>query len=313
MSEENAYKAAYEREKQARNMAESLLDEKTRYLYESVTVLQKTVHELEETQDKLIQSEKMASLGQLAAGVAHEINNPIGFSLSNLNTMTDYIKSLLALDELVMTHINSLGDNSLAVQYKQSRIDGDVEFIVEDIGELLTDSIKGLNRVADIVANLKKVSHSGELEKAECDINELIKEAIKVVWSELKYNMEVNTHYGVVPKYNCHSGELTQVLMNLFINASHACEPKGILEITTTVQLIDNKEYIQIKVQDNGKGMPKEVIKKIFDPFFTTKAVGVGTGLGLSVSFGIIEKYGGEIKVNSIEGKGTLFTIQLPL
>lgn len=313
MSEENAYKAAYEREKQARNMAESLLDDKTRYLYESVTVLQKTVNELEETQDKLIQSEKMASLGQLAAGVAHEINNPIGFSLSNLNTMTDYIKSLLSLDELVMTHIDSLGDNPLAVQYKQSRMDDDVEFIVEDIGELLTDSIKGLNRVADIVANLKKVSHSGELEKAQCDVNELIKEAIKVVWSELKYNMEINTHYGELPQYSCHSGEITQVLMNLFVNASHACEPKGVLEITTSVETIDDKEFIQIKVQDNGKGMSKAVLKKVFDPFFTTKPVGVGTGLGLSVSFGIIEKYGGELKVSSVEGKGTRFTIELPL
>jgi len=313
MSEENAYKAAYEREKQARNMAESLLDDKTRYLYESVTVLQKTVNELEETQDKLIQSEKMASLGQLAAGVAHEINNPIGFSLSNLNTMTDYIKSLLSLDELVMAHIDSLGDNPLAVQYKQSRMNDDVEFIVEDIGELLTDSIKGLNRVADIVANLKKVSHSGELEKAQCDVNELIKEAIKVVWSELKYNMEINTHYGELPQYSCHSGEITQVLMNLFVNASHACEPKGVLEITTSVETIDDKEFIQIKVQDNGKGMSKAVLKKVFDPFFTTKPVGVGTGLGLSVSFGIIEKYGGELKVSSVEGKGTRFTIELPL
>ena len=313
MSEENAYKAAYEREKQARNLAESLLDDKTRYLYESVTVLQKTVNELEETQDKLIQSEKMASLGQLAAGVAHEINNPIGFSLSNLNTMTDYIKSLLLLDKLVMANIDSLGEHPLVEQYRQSRISNDVEYVVEDIEELLTDSIKGLNRVADIVANLKKVSHSGELEKEVCDINELIKEAIKVVWSELKYNMEINTHYGAIPQYSCHSGEITQVLMNLFINASHACEPKGILEITTTTQEIDNKEYIQIKVQDNGKGMSKEVLKKVFDPFFTTKAVGVGTGLGLSVSFGIIEKYEGEIKVNSVEGKGTIFTIRLPL
>jgi len=313
MSEENAYKAAYEREKQARNLAESLLDDKTRYLYESVTVLQKTVNELEETQDKLIQSEKMASLGQLAAGVAHEINNPIGFSLSNLNTMIDYIKSLLSLDVLVMTHIDSLNDHPLAVQYKQSRIDNDVEFIVEDVEELLTDSIKGLNRVADIVANLKKVSHSGELEKAQCDINELIKEAIKVVWSELKYNMEINTHYGELPQYNCHSGEITQVLMNLFVNASHACEPKGVLEITTSLESIGDKEYVQIKVQDNGKGMPKEVLKKVFDPFFTTKPVGVGTGLGLSVSFGIIEKYGGELKVSSVEGKGTRFTIELPL
>lgn len=313
MAEVNAYKAAYEREKQARLLAESLLDEKTRFLYESVNVLQKTVDELEETQDKLIQSEKMASLGQLAAGVAHEINNPIGFSLSNLNTMTDYIKSIFELDSLVMANIESLGEHPLSKNYLESRIDNDVEFITEDIASLLKDSIKGLERVSDIVANLKKVSHIGEIDKSECDINELVEESIKVVWSELKYNMEVNTNFGTLPDYSCHGGELTQVLMNLFINASHACEPQGTLDITTSVQSVNNKQHIEIKVQDNGKGMSKDVLKKIFDPFFTTKAVGVGTGLGLSVSFGIIEKHGGMIDVDSVEGKGTTFVISLPI
>lgn len=313
MAEVNAYKAAYEREKQARLLAESLLDEKTRYLYESVTVLQNTVNELEETQDKLIQSEKMASLGQLAAGIAHEINNPIGFSLSNLNTMTDYIKSIIGLDALIMANINSLDETPLIENYRQTRIDNDVEFIFGDIESLLKDSIKGLERVSDIVANLKKVSHGGEIEKSLCDINELVEESIKVVWNELKYNMEVNTNLGTLPQYSCHGGEITQVLMNLFLNASHACEPQGVLDINTSVQSLDGKQYIEIRVKDNGKGMPKAILKKIFDPFFTTKAVGVGTGLGLSVSFGIIEKHGGVIDVSSVEGKGTTFVIHLPI
>jgi len=313
MSEVNAYKAAYEREKQARLLAESLLDEKTRFLYESVNVLQNTVNELEETQDKLIQSEKMASLGQLAAGVAHEINNPIGFSLSNLNTMTDYVQSIIELDALIMTNIDSLGEHPFSTTYRENRDEKDIEFIIEDIEVLLGDSIKGLERVSDIVANLKKVSHAGEIEKSDCDINEIIEESIKVVWSELKYNMEVNTHLDTLPQYSCHGGELTQVLMNLFINASHACETKGTLDVTTSVQSIKNQKHIEIKVKDNGKGMPKTILKKIFDPFFTTKAVGVGTGLGLSVSFGIIEKHGGVIDVESVEGEGTTFTIKLPI
>lgn len=313
MSETNPYKVAYEREREARRLAESLLDDKTRSLYESVVNLQQTVDELEETQDKLIQSEKMASLGQLAVGVAHEINNPIGFSLSNLNTMADYIDDLLALDCLVMEQIPTLASASFGEKYNALRVDNDVEFIVEDIKGLLKDSLKGLNRVADIVANLKKVSHVGELDKDVCNINDVIDESLKVVWSELKYNMEVNKHYNVMPEFSCHSGEITQVLMNLFLNASHACEKRGILDITTCVQELKARQWIVIKVQDNGKGMHKDVLKKVFDPFFTTKPVGVGTGLGLSVSFGIIEKHGGIIDVKSTEGQGTLFTLYLPL
>jgi len=313
MSDINPYKVAYEREREARLVAESLLDDKTNHLYESVGVLQNTVDELEETQDKLIQSEKMASLGQLAAGVAHEINNPIGFSLSNLSTMSDYTEALLALDNLVMDNMATLDVDDFKAQYKSLRQDNDIDFIIEDIKGLLNDSVKGLNRVADIVANLKKVSHVGKLEKDVCNINDVIDESLKVVWSELKYNMEVKTHYDIIPEFSCHSGEITQVLMNLFLNASYACAKKGVLDITTSVQNSKDKRWIVVKVEDNGKGMSKSVLKKVFDPFFTTKPVGVGTGLGLSVSFGIIEKHGGIIDVTSIEEQGTTFTIYLPL
>lgn len=165
MSDINPYKAAYEREREARLLAERQLEEKTRNLYEGVSILQNTVDELEETQEKLIQSEKMASLGQLAAGVAHEINNPIGFTLSNINTMVDYVDDLLALDSLVMDQISTLESPSFVEQYKKLRLASDIDFIIGDIKELINDSLKGLKRVGDIVANLKKVSHVGELEK----------------------------------------------------------------------------------------------------------------------------------------------------
>lgn len=313
MSEENAYKAAYERERQARQMAESLLDDKTRSLYDNVVKLESTVAALEEAQDKLVQSEKMASIGQLAAGVAHEINNPIGFSLSNLNTLSDYLESILALDKLVMGSLADMTAQDFLVKYQALRQDQDIDFICEDIESLLGDSVKGLNRVSAIVANLKKVSHSGELEKDPCDINELIDEALKVVWSELKYTMKVHKEYGTLSNILCHGGEITQVLMNLFLNASYACEENGELDIRTYQTTLKNSEWIIIKVQDNGRGMSPEVMKKIFDPFYTTKPVGVGTGLGLSVSFGIIDKHGGTIKVHSEEEKGTTFTILLPL
>lgn len=307
------YKIAYERERQARLIAESLLDEKTRSLYDSIVVLKETVTALEEAQDKLVHSEKMASIGQLAAGVAHEINNPIGFSLSNLGTLAEYLDTVLLLDKLVLDKLSNDQLMELATQYPKLREQHDMDFIVGDIDGLLTDSVKGLNRVADIVANLKKVSHAGELEKDDCDINELIEESLKVVWSELKYNMDVKKHLSLLPIYSCHSGEITQVLMNLFLNASFACEQNGVLDITTRIATKDRKEWIVIDVKDNGKGMPRDVLKKIFDPFFTTKPVGVGTGLGLSVSFGIIEKHAGKIDVTSIEGQGTTFSISLPL
>ncbi|WP_076419474.1 ATP-binding protein [Colwellia sp. UCD-KL20] len=313
MSTTDPYKAAYERERFARKKAEQLLDDKTRTLYDNVVQLQSTVSALEEAQDQLVQSEKMASIGQLAAGVAHEINNPIGFSLSNLTTLSEYIESFIHLDEIVISNISTLADHPLTTQYQAYRKQEDMDFIIGDLKELLGDTIKGLNRVSAIVANLKKVTHAGELEMEFGDINDIIDESIKVVWSELKYKMQVEKQFTEVPLILCHSGEIHQVLMNLFLNASHACEDKGLLIIKTYTKEEKGKNWVVIEVADNGKGMPREVRKKIFDPFFTTKPVGVGTGLGLSVSFGIIEKHKGIIKVTSEESKGTTFTISLPL
>lgn len=313
MADKDPYKTAYERERFARKHAEKLLDEKSRSLYNSVVELQSTVDALEEAQEQLVQSEKMASIGQLAAGVAHEINNPIGFSLSNLTTLSEYVESFIKLDQLVVSNLPALESHPLANQYQVLRKEEDIDFIVGDLKELLSDTITGLNRVSSIVANLKKVTHAGELEMELTDVNHIIEESIKVVWSELKYNMKVQKQLTKVPMVLCHMGEIHQVLMNLFLNASHACEDKGILTLKTSTKTEKGQQWILIEVSDNGKGMPREVRKKIFDPFFTTKPVGVGTGLGLSVSFGIIEKHKGRIKVTSEEGKGTTFIISLPL
>lgn len=313
MPDKDPYKAAYERERFARKEAEKLLDDKSRSLYNSVVKLQSTVDALEEAQEQLVQSEKMASIGQLAAGVAHEINNPIGFSLSNLTTLSEYVESFIKLDKLVVKNLPDLANHTLSNHYQTLRKAEDIDFISEDLKELLEDTVKGLNRVSAIVANLKKVTHAGELEMELADVNDIIEESIKVVWSELKYNMEVEKQLASVPMVPCHTGEIHQVLMNLFLNASHACEDKGILTLKTSTKEEKGKKWVVINVSDNGKGMPREVRKKIFDPFFTTKPVGVGTGLGLSVSFGIIEKHEGTIQVASEEGKGTTFTISLPL
>jgi signal transduction histidine kinase len=313
LPDNNPYKVAYERERQARKKAEKFLDDKTRSLYDNIVELQTTVRALEEAQEQLVQAEKMASIGQLAAGVAHEINNPIGFSLSNLTTLSEYVESFVKLDHMVISSVSTLENNELVTQYQNLRKKEDIDFIKDDLKDLLGDTIKGLNRVSAIVANLKKVTHAGELEMKACQINDIIDESIKVVWNELKYNMEVEKYFAPLPMLACHSGEIHQVLMNLFLNASHACDEDGLLIIKTYTKEAKGKNWIIIEVSDNGKGMPTEVRKKIFDPFFTTKPVGVGTGLGLSVSFGIIEKHKGTIKVASEEGLGTTFSIHLPL
>jgi two-component system NtrC family sensor kinase len=308
----NPYKEAYKRERLARERAEVLLDDKTRSLYNNVIKLQASVEQLKEAQDKLIQSEKMASIGLLAAGVAHEINNPIGFCLSNMKMLEEYLESILKLDALVLENLSNQTDSVLFEKYQQVRAKEDIEFVVGELKELLTDTSEGLNRVSSIVKNLTKVSHAGNSKQTLCDINETIMDSLKVVWAELKYNMEVEKSFAQLPKIYCNGSEIHQVLMNLFINASYASEQHGLLIIKTYRQLFKKQNFVVIEIKDNGKGMSPEVRSKIFDPFFTTKPVGIGTGLGLSVSFGIIKKHHGEIDVTSKEGEGTTFTIKLP-
>lgn len=312
MNKPDPYRVAYERERKARLLAEHLLDNKTRSLYDNCIKLESTVKELKTTQHQLIQSEKMASIGQLAAGVAHEINNPIGYSISNLSMLSEYVDSLLMLDDFMNTNLPSLASQDIAQAYQQLREREDIDYIRGDIKSMLSETDKGLNRVKEIVSNLNKVSHSGSFEQELCDINMLIEESLKVVWNELKYCLTVNKHFIGLPKIYCHPGEINQVLLNMFINAAHATKDKGALDITTGIKQEKGRDYLTIEISDHGDGIPQEVINKIFDPFFTTKPVGVGTGLGLSVSFGIIEKHKGKIEVTSEENQGTTFTIYLP-
>ncbi len=312
MNKPDPYRVAYERERKARLLAEQLLNDKTRSLYDNCIQLESTVKELRTTQQQLIQSEKMASIGQLAAGVAHEINNPIGYSISNLSMLSEYVDSFLMLDDLMLTHLPSLASHDVAQAYQKLREQEDIDYIRGDVKSMLAETDKGLNRVKEIVSNLNKVSHSGSFEKEPCDINALIDESLKVVWNELKYCLTVNKHFKQLPKVYCHPGEINQVLLNLFINAAHATKDKGVLDISTGILKKEGRGYLTIEISDHGVGIPKEIINKIFDPFFTTKPVGVGTGLGLSVSFGIIEKHEGKIEVTSKENEGTTFTIYLP-
>ncbi len=312
MSKPDPYRIAYERERKARLLSEQLLDNKTRSLYDNCIKLESTIQELKSTQQQLIQSEKMASIGQLAAGVAHEINTPIGFSISNLAILSQYIDSLLTLDNFLVNNLPSITPNDITKAYKNLRQQEEIDYINNDIKSLLNDTKEGLYRVKDIVSNLSKVSHSANAEKELYDVNSLIKESLKIVWNKLKYCLTVNQNLTELPEIYCHPNEINQVLMNMFINAAHATKKDGTLNISTTIEQIKNQHYVVIEINDNGSGIPQAQLNKIFDPFFTTKAVGVGTGLGLSISFGIIKDHNGKIKVTSDKDKGTTFTIYLP-
>ena len=278
--------------------------------------LEKSYQEIKSNHDKikqaqaqLVQSEKMASLGQLAAGVAHEINNPIGFVVSNFGTLREYmgvIADYCALGKALAS------DSSTDEAKKMIEIDDneDVNFLFSDIKNIMSDCDDGLKRVKEIVLNLKSFARGDEDTTESFSINQCIENTIKVVWNELKYKVTLHKELdGNAPMINGHEGQIGQVIMNMLVNAAQAMESDGDIYITTT----QNAESVRMTIRDTAKGMPQSVIDKIFDPFFTTKGVNEGTGLGLSISHGIIEKHGGSISVESQEGVGTSFTIDLPL
>ena len=279
--------------------------------------------ELEDKQKKanaqLLQSEKMASIGQLAAGVAHEINNPTGFVSSNLKTLTDYLNDLSNLiryyrklvADLKETHLENL---SSSIEKKLEQIasleqEADIDFILEDIMDLISDCQEGTARIKKIVIDLKDFAHPGEDKIQLADINDGIETTLSVVWNELKYKATVNKELGMLPLVECYPQQLNQVFMNLFVNGAQAIEKQGEINISTHA---DNG-FVEIKIGDTGSGIDKKNLDRIFDPFFTTKDVGKGTGLGLNVAYNIIKKHKGTIDVKSQVGKGTVFKIRIPV
>ncbi len=270
--------------------------------------LKKSSEELKKAQSQLVHSEKMASLGQLAAGVAHEINNPIGFVTSNIETLREYSKSISDYFSLSQKYLENadpqIKENILALDDEQ-----DFNFVLNDISDLIGESVGGLIRVKDIVANLKSFSRTDDEETCIFDVNQCIEDMVKVVWNELKYHVTLHKELEEgLPKVEGHEGQIGQVIMNILVNAAQSMEAEGNIYITSQ----NMKDKIKITIKDNGKGMSEALQEKIFDPFFTTKDVSEGTGLGLSISYGIIEKHGGKIEVASQEGEGTEFTILLP-
>lgn len=266
---------------------------------------------LEDAQNQLLQSEKMASLGQLAAGVAHELNNPIGFVHSNLGTLEGYLKDIFEVAQACEAIACSSSNKQDFAAIEALKKEKDFDFIQQDIFQLMSESKDGLNRVRKIVQDLKDFSRVGEADWQISDVHKGLDSTLNIVWNELKYKCTVVKHYADnLPPIRCLPSQLNQVFMNLLVNAAHAIETKG--EITLSTRRVDDKT-IQLRFTDNGQGIPPEHLKRIFEPFFTTKPPGHGTGLGLSVSYFIVtENHKGSIAVESALGKGTRFIIKIP-
>jgi two-component system NtrC family sensor kinase len=294
---------------------EERVKRRTSKILEQNEMLETAIEEVRQTQKQLVQSEKMASIGQLAAGVAHEINNPVAFVKSNLSTLVQYVQTYHEIIDKQRELINSFDvENNQNLKQKILQLDeyihdNDIEFINEDIIILVKESIDGTHRVSEIVQGLKVYSRESDDVMRDFDINQCLSDTLKMLSNELKYACELVTHWEDLPLYRGNKGNLSQVFTNLIVNALQSMVDVGTLTINTA--LVDEK--IVVTIADTGKGIKKEVMSKLFDPFFTTKAVGVGTGLGLSISQGIINDHQGKILVESEIGKGAMFTIILPV
>lgn len=263
---------------------------------------------LEAARMQLLQAEKMASIGQLAAGVAHEINNPIGFASSNLKTMQDYVADLCAITDAYAKSDTSLaGAETLLAHAHELRNEKDYDFIRADMVQLLEETQAGLARVARIVSDLRDFSHPGEVSWQEADLHQELEASVRM--AGIPEGCRIIRDFGELPRIRCNPSELNQVFINLLKNALHAVEYQGVITLRTLSQ--DNQ--ISVAITDNGCGIPAESLHRIFDPFFTTKPIGQGTGLGLALVHGIVTKHGGRIDVSSTPGQGATFTIRLPV
>ena len=267
--------------------------------------------QLQEAQTHLIQSEKMASIGQLAAGVAHEINNPLGYIYSNLNNLKQYLQNLLKAADLAEKLTRELpADHADVVAFNQFKQAVDLEFLKEDAVDLVEESLEGASRARKIVQDLRDFSRIDKQERALFDLEAGMDATLNIVNNELKYKAEIIKEYAGLKPFECVGAQLNQVFMNLLVNAAQAIEEFGKIIIRTGYQ---DSDWLWVEVEDTGQGMNETTKAKIFDPFFTTKPVGQGTGLGLSLSYKIIKDHQGRIEVDSEPGKGTRLRIYFPV
>lgn len=309
---EDLEKAIWERTDALRN----IIAEKDR----DAISLQKTLQELKQVQATLLHADKLASIGQLAAGIAHEINTPVQFVGDNISAcaeMFDDMKNILSAYQTLISELEKEECYQPQVEsIRQVEQQYDLEYICEEMPLASSQSLDGVERVRTIVKAMKDFSHGGILdEKVEFDLNNAIDSTLTVARNELKYVANIETDYGDIPTISGYPNELNQVFLNLFVNGAHAIEEKSSDEMgTIRIQTRIDGLCIIISVSDTGCGMSEEVKNKMFDPFFTTKEVGKGTGQGLAIAHNIVvEKHGGRIEVESIEGEGTTFHIYLSL
>jgi len=267
--------------------------------------------ELRRVQTRMLQTEKLASIGQLAAGVAHEINNPLSYVYSNLHTLRDYVTGLLRVVgayEEVERRLPTEGAAWDSLHVVKSGID--IDHVRSDVIDLLSESQEGIQRVKKIVQDLKEFSHADSDDKwVFVDLHKGLDSTLNIAKNEFKYKATIEKDYGCLPPVECVMSQINQVFMNILINAGQAITENGIVRIATGVA----GDEVWIDISDNGSGIPAESLGRIFDPFFTTKQVGIGTGLGLSLSYSIVEKHGGRIEVESQPGNGALFLVCLPI
>lgn len=273
-------------------------------------VLKALNEKLSMAQSQLLQSEKMAAIGQLAAGVAHEINNPIGFISSNLQTLQDYATRMLKLTEFYEKVVSKTGNDAYLAMQRDIQQRLQFGFVRQDLPDLLKESIDGIDRVSEIVKNLKAFSHVDNAQWQLADLVDGLENTLKIAANQLKYKVEIHRDYAEdLPEVYCQPNQINQVFLNLLVNAAQAMQHKGHLYLRAWQQ----QQSVCIEVRDSGPGIAPEHMKRLFEPFFTTKPVGSGTGLGLSLSYSIVKKHQGDILVKSVPDQGASFTIILPV
>ena len=266
---------------------------------------------LSRAQEQLLQSEKLASIGQLAAGVAHEINNPISFVFSNFGTLQTYVADLMRVLVEYEQAERFIADPATVARIAALRQQVDLGFLMDDVPVLMSESREGIERVRKIVQDLKDFSRVDAHQDWQwVNLHNGIDSTLNIVNNEVKYRADVVKEYGDIPEVECLPSQINQVIMNIVVNGAQAISgERGRITIRTGVA----GPHVWIEIADTGAGIPKAILSRIFDPFFTTKAIGAGTGLGLSLSYGIIQKHGGRIEVRSEPGAGTTFRIELPI